>query len=140
MKEREIKNEELKALLHKENEKYITEGNIVRALERNGVSLEKGDQIIPVIEGQEFIVKHPFTKFEGKTLYIFTKYTKKSRFINKSDKLQYSETDKYHASDVTESNVTEREYLGIMLQMVENEKAELQILKNEINRRGLKID
>lgn len=140
LKEREIKNDELKTLIHKENEKYIIEGDITRALERNGVSLEKGDQIIPTIEGQEFIIKHPFTKFEGKTLYIFTKYAKKSKFINKSDKLQYSETDKYYASDVTERNVTEREYLGIMLQMVENEKAELQILKDEINRRGLKID
>lgn len=147
------KRNKLKYLLKEENKESIIEGQIKRFIEEAQIPFEQGDFILPVRGENEFIIKHPFTVFEGRTLYTYTHY-KKARYNKDNpprdipkDKLkdfQYSERREYKSEDITEDRVTKREYLGILLKTVEIEEVKvkekkdlLEKLKEEIKKRGL---
>ncbi len=147
------KRNKLKDLLKYENKESIIEAQIKRFIEEAQISFEQGDFILPVRGENEFIIKHPFTVFEGRTLYTYTHY-KKTRYNKDNpprdipkDKLkdfQYSERREYKSEDITEDRVTKREYLGILLKTVEIEEENLkekkdllEKLKEEIKKRGL---
>ena len=147
------KRNKLKELLSLENKDSIIEGKIMRFIENAGIPFEYGDILLPINGGNEFIIKHPFTEFEGKTLYTYT-YYKIARYNiknppkdipkNKLEDFQYSERKDFKSEDITKYRVTKREYLGILLKTVEIEKNKIQekrnlleLLKEEIKKRDL---
>lgn len=147
------KRNKLKELLSLENKDSIIEGKIMRFIENAGIPFEYGDILLPINGGNEFIIKHPFTEFEGKTLYTYT-YYKIVRYNiknppkdipkNKLEDFQYSERKDFKSEDITKYRVTKREYLGILLKTVEIEKNKIQekrnlleLLKEEIKKRDL---
>ncbi|QQR76970.1 hypothetical protein IPJ63_01780 [Candidatus Nomurabacteria bacterium] len=147
------KRNKLKELVSLENKDSIIEGKIMRFIENAGIPFEYGDILLPINGGNEFIIKHPFTEFEGQTLYTYT-YYKIARYNiknppkdipkNKLEDFQYSERKDFKSEDITKYRVTKREYLGILLKTVEIEKNKIQekrnlleLLKEEIKKRDL---